>query len=493
MADAAQFQAAFITGAAPSLLIVVVLTFAATLVVTPASPGLAFGLVFSLLAMAYLLVSVLADEARVLVVAAVLLAVALLNSNPYKYRLPGLAWYLDHDRRPDERGRPRRVSRKKDLHRADEIIERGQIPLGPPGLLRDADVLESWRARLAGRDGREKPKLVLMTTSGGAYRAAFWTTLVLEALEEQVPGFLEHVRLMTGASGGMVGAAYVAAMMEAPGGPAGRAVLPESPTARLSAETGDDSLTAVVRELIRRDLPKAVLWSQSRDRGVVLEEQWRTLDRSFASLRDGEAAGWRPSLVLSPMVVETGRRLLFSNLDLYGLTEAQSRDRVDRLARGGRLRRPARFRRGPPLLAIGRRVLPGLPRGLRPRCRRRRPAGRLQAPDGRPDERDLPVPLAGRQPAGPAGPPPGRRRLLRQLRGQRRPLLAPLQPAMGEGEHLRRRPPADPRLPVGDRAEAALGRHTPRRAPERRPPGSSTRSGWGSRPSRRPSSAASAR
>lgn len=327
MADAAQRQAAFITGAVPSLLIVVVLTFAATLVLTPASPGLAFGLVFSLLAMAYLLVSALADEARVLVVGAVLLTVVLLNSNPYKYRFPGLAWYLDHDRKPDERGRLRRISRKKNLHRADQIVERGQIPLGPPGLLRDADVLEAWRARLDGRDGREKPKLVLMTTSGGAYRAAFWTTLVLEALEEQVPGFLEHIRLMTGASGGMVGAAYVAAMMEAADGPAGRAVLPESPTARLSAETGDDSLTAVVRELIRRDLPKAVLWSQARDRGVVLEEQWPTLDRSFASLRDGEAAGWRPSLVLAPMVVETGRRLLFSNLDLYGLTEAQSRDR----------------------------------------------------------------------------------------------------------------------------------------------------------------------
>src|SRR5262249_42152520 len=64
-------------------------------------------------------------------------------------------------------------------------------------------------------------------------------------------------------------------------------------------------------------------------RGHVLEEQWTTLDRSFAAIRDGEAEGWRPSLVFTPMVVETGRRLIFSNLDLFGLTEARAVDRDD--------------------------------------------------------------------------------------------------------------------------------------------------------------------
>ena len=38
-------------------------------------------------------------------------------------------------------------------------------------------------------------------------------------------------------------------------------------------------------------------------------------------LAQGEAEGWRPSLVLSPMIVEDGRRLLISNLHLAPLAE----------------------------------------------------------------------------------------------------------------------------------------------------------------------------
>ena len=40
-----------------------------------------------------------------------------------------------------------------------------------------------------------------------------------------------------------------------------------------------------------------------------------TLSHSFAELAAGERAGWRPSLVVTPTIVELGRRLLISNLD----------------------------------------------------------------------------------------------------------------------------------------------------------------------------------
>jgi hypothetical protein len=42
----------------------------------------------------------------------------------------------------------------------------------------------------------------------------------------------------------------------------------------------------------------------------------------FRALAEGEAQGWRPSLVYAPMLVEDGRRLVVSNLDLSPLTEA---------------------------------------------------------------------------------------------------------------------------------------------------------------------------
>ena len=52
-----------------------------------------------------------------------------------------------------------------------------------------------------------KPILVVVTSSGGAVRAAIWTETVLGYLDQQIDDFPHHVRLMTGASGGMLGAA----------------------------------------------------------------------------------------------------------------------------------------------------------------------------------------------------------------------------------------------------------------------------------------------
>ena len=57
---------------------------------------------------------------------------------------------------------------------------------------------------------------------------------------------------------------------------------------------------------------------------MVLDRQWCRLNRPVVSLRDGEAAGWRPSLIVSPMIVETGERLLISNLDLSAIAQPES-------------------------------------------------------------------------------------------------------------------------------------------------------------------------
>jgi hypothetical protein len=89
-------------------------------------------------------------------------------------------------------------------------------------------------------------------------------------------------------------------------------------------------LTPIVRQLVSRDLPLA-FWPQAFfpkgyqevDRGTVLEQQWPLLARPVCSVADKEARGEIPSMILSPMIVETGRRLLISNLDLAHLTETR--------------------------------------------------------------------------------------------------------------------------------------------------------------------------
>src|SRR5262249_1648436 len=131
-----------------------------------------------------------------------------------------------------------------------------------------------------------------------------------------------HVRVVCGASGGMVGASYWVATLPGPEGHD----LDREDDAFVEA-VAQDSLTPVAQRLLFSDLARIFGPRPRRpDRGHALEgggERHRGggLDRPFRDLAKGEAAGWRPSLILSPMLVEDGRILLISNLYVPFLTE----------------------------------------------------------------------------------------------------------------------------------------------------------------------------
>ncbi len=277
------------------------------------SPGLGICLLLCMASLMYLCLNVIVPGVRLVVASLLVAGLVLQNRRSDRYRFPGMSRYYQAP---------------IDLEANDKEVEQGEIPPGPcddgltPLLLNDRQVLERWARHAQSLYPDRRPKLILLAVTGAAYRASFWTTLVLERLEEEIPGFLDHVRLVTGASGGMVGAAYAVALKR-------KNSANITATDQLINDSGLDSLTPVVQQLIRRDIPLAVHWlPQKYDRGRALEDQWKALDISFEDLRAGEAEGWRPSLIISPMVVETGRRLLFSNLDLYGLTDLQARKRI---------------------------------------------------------------------------------------------------------------------------------------------------------------------
>jgi hypothetical protein len=66
-------------------------------------------------------------------------------------------------------------------------------------------VLEAWKAK----QGSAKPLLILMNTSGGGHRSATFTMNILQYLDSITHGdILKKNFLISGASGGMIGAAY---------------------------------------------------------------------------------------------------------------------------------------------------------------------------------------------------------------------------------------------------------------------------------------------
>jgi hypothetical protein len=201
------------------------------------------------------------------------------------------------------------------------------------GLIDSELPLRAMCARWQQQHPGTRPRVVIVCTSGGGIRAAVWTAVVLEGLEETVPGLRDHVRLVTGASGGMVGAGLYVADFEAR---RPSEIDPRTGLGAFSKLLAQDSLTPAVQTMLLTDLPHVWLpGPMPRDRGRALELAWfrntrrpgeerSPLEKSFAELREAERAGLRPSLVFSPMLVEDSRRLIISNLDLDDLTMSYS-------------------------------------------------------------------------------------------------------------------------------------------------------------------------
>ena len=210
-------------------------------------------------------------------------------------------------------------------------------PVGADGLADDAQALVNWRAynQPLSATPLMRPKLVVVCVTGGATRSAYWTALVLERLGQAVgrkpggPGggqtFDNHVRLITGASGGMVGAAHYVRYVygrRLKGDLEGPGFYNRPYNWRANLPTND--LEAVARSLALHE-PWAMLWPGPRtDRGVALERGWYDLRHPVRDLGPLEAKGMVPSIVFSPMTVEDGRRLVISNLDLAEVVQGGS-------------------------------------------------------------------------------------------------------------------------------------------------------------------------
>lgn len=256
-----------------------------------------------------------------------LIGLAVLAGRPYKLRFPN----LEFGDRP--------VHLESEFKR---IAAEEQANPDPP----DDPAAPTFRTKFIDYTRRDaqgilKPPIALVCVSGGGSRAALWTMKVLERLEKEFLGpakgreavaFPYHIRLMTGASGGMLaGAAYTASLDPPDGGGPPSAVNRQLPLDALIRGTKQNFLEAAVHQLGAHDLWWVLLpFRERHDRGWEIEEAWRdayrgVLDQTFDDLLPGERAGWRPSLIFSPMLVEDGRQLFISNLGLRSVTHNMAR------------------------------------------------------------------------------------------------------------------------------------------------------------------------
>ncbi|WP_417266311.1 patatin-like phospholipase family protein [Brumimicrobium sp.] len=209
-----------------------------------------------------------------------------------------------------------------DLKYSDSIIQRDYENY--------VKTLENWKKNT----GKKKPKLIVLNTSGGGLRSAMWTFRVLQEMDSLSDNdFSKHIQMITGASGGMIGAAYYRDLM-----------LMENDSL-ISSRLDQEYLENISKDLLNRltfsistnDLffrYQSVEINEhlySKDRGYAFEQELISnlngaFDHTLGYYEPYERSGQIPTMIFTPTIVNDGRRLLVS-AQHHGYLQAT--DRLD--------------------------------------------------------------------------------------------------------------------------------------------------------------------
>lgn len=180
--------------------------------------------------------------------------------------------------------------------------------------------LENWKKNTK----EEKPLMIIINCSGGGSRSALWTFDVLTKLENKLGNdFFDNITMITGASGGMVGASYTRELF-------------------LRKHLKEINLvgTNQQREAISHDLLNKLSFMASTndifvryqhfdynnhsyriDRGYAFEQHLlentdNILDHNLGYYKQYERSGLIPTMIFSPTIVNDGRRMLICSQDI---------------------------------------------------------------------------------------------------------------------------------------------------------------------------------
>ncbi|MGC1404581.1 MAG: hypothetical protein WA974_16820 [Thermodesulfobacteriota bacterium] len=215
------------------------------------------------------------------------------------------------------------------------------LPTPPPPLEKRWNVREALMAWHEHQLLRPSPNgfypLFIVAAEGGGIRAAYWAASVLGRITDKNPCFPDQLFAISGVSGGSLGSAvFIAQLADAPvtadgfyddregrRPPGAKDILPN--TQKILSE---NFLAPVVGAMLYPDLfQRFWFWPMpSFDRARTLEGAWEKAWRQtikndrfsepFDNLWKNQGQKWLPALFLNSTWVETGKRLIVSNLRL---------------------------------------------------------------------------------------------------------------------------------------------------------------------------------
>lgn len=178
-------------------------------------------------------------------------------------------------------------------------------------------ILERWRAKFP---AEQKPRLVIVCVSGGGMRASLWSKHVIRTLDDALDGeLMPHTVLMTGASGGMWGAALYRELYY-------QQQLGKLPSCRDSSYldyASKDLMNALAFTFLVNDI--FIPWvnrevngyTYRQDRGYIFEQQFientnGLLGQPLAYYKAPEAAAQIPMMFVTPLISNDSRLMVIS-------------------------------------------------------------------------------------------------------------------------------------------------------------------------------------
>ncbi len=177
-------------------------------------------------------------------------------------------------------------------------------------------ILNKWREKI----GSKKPKIIFLCVSGGGERSALWTLNIIQKVDSILKGkFFQHTFLITGASGGMIGASYFRELY-----------------LRSLSDHSINPWSDVYTSHIARDILNPVVFNMAvnnpitnfkkfvyqgfkynKDRGYTFERQLNQntdfiLDKPLSYYKEPEAKAIIPLILSSATIINDGRKLYIS-------------------------------------------------------------------------------------------------------------------------------------------------------------------------------------
>ncbi len=178
------------------------------------------------------------------------------------------------------------------------------------------NILNNWRKKFEDT----KPKMVFICVSGGGQRASLWTMQALQHADSATGGLLmKNTMLITGASGGLIGASYFRELYL-------KKQLGDSVNLldqQYRINISNDNLNPIIFSLLANDLFVNLQRfeysgiSYPKDRGYSFERHLnkntnQIMEKPLTAYLEPEADAIIPMLIIAPTIVNDGRKLFIS-------------------------------------------------------------------------------------------------------------------------------------------------------------------------------------